>query len=313
MYKTDLNLFARRVVAGTSFLSDVTDISELDIPDSPSEIMPPPEQSHISFLRICEQIKSYQSDILLIIDSSFAASAFSDLPFRGRKCELLCSIDQGSWSRAPGTLGSFTGVLIKSLVELIKEKSEGFSTTDLYRRIYRQQHQAHKPFLFNQSRLDFGQIWLRPFTSKVESVPEAEPDAGYTIDVRFHLTKGLTTMDLNKLVKALQWLPFVKAVEMQNMSSPADDLDEFIRTVHLANSLRPLLAQTRQRREEAGTSQVPESSNNPAQHRNGEPSHAQQPGHQSRVIELFDFSSAKAVTSRGDRLSPGEYLRSKEA
>jgi hypothetical protein len=200
--------------------------------------------------------------------------------------------------------------LIKSLVELIKEKNDGFSTTDLYRRIYRQQHQAHKPFLFNQSRLDFGQIWLRPYRGKIESTPE--PDTDYTIDVRFYLTKGLTTMDLNKLVKALQWLPFVQSVEMQNMSSPADDLDEFIRTVHLANSLRPLLAQTRQRREGAGVGQVQGSSNNTVRPRTSEPVRDQQSAHQSRVIELFDFSAAKAVTSRGDRLSPGEYLRFKE-
>ncbi|KAF2685665.1 hypothetical protein K458DRAFT_300405, partial [Lentithecium fluviatile CBS 122367] len=320
----DLHLFARRTPHGvpTADLSRTnTTLSDLSIPESPTEVKSVfdnpvrkdarPQQPHIGFMEICEQIKISETDMLLIVDSCFAAGAFTDLPFGGRKCELFCSIAEKDWARAPGQEGSFTKILTNSLVEMVRESPLGFSTPDLYRRIYRQQHAAHKPYHFNQSRRDYGKIWLRPCQQQDDSSTKLESnddsvDSKYSIDVRFHLTKSLDMVELNKVVKALQWIPFVQRVKMQSMHSPVDELNEFIRALHMANRLRPLLARIRRRREVRLAQQLYASSSpsSPIENTTGE----QFLGKKPRNVDLFDWSGAKAVTPGDERMSPGEYF-----
>jgi hypothetical protein len=316
----DLELFARRSspnLANSGVLRSNTSLSDISIPDSPSDgketdvpvwKMSRPEQSHISFKAICEKIGSAETDMLLIVDSCYAAGAFTDQPFGGRKCELFCSIAEKDWARAPGMDGSFTKILTATLEKMIEDVPEGFSTSDLYRRVYQQQHQAHKPFHFTNSRFDFGRIWLRPCRKKAAVVPS---DSEYSIDVRFHLSKSVNMAELNKMVKALQWIPFVQMVKMQSMHSPSHKLSEFIRTAYLANRLRPVLARVRRKleleraRHLCRTDSTP-SSPSPA---TSERFHV----HEPRDVGLFDWSGAQAITPHKQRLTSDEYFQTEEA
>jgi hypothetical protein len=88
---------------------------------------------------------------------------------------------------------------------------------------------------------------LRPWRPKDEVLDI--PETKFTIDVRFHLTKSLSIPELNTVVKALQWIPFVQLVRMQKMSSPAHELSDFIWKVNMAKILRPVLTRFRRRRE----------------------------------------------------------------
>ena len=318
----DLELFAKR--SRFSFSSGGisrtnTSLSEISVLESPTDTTASgkfdisgstrPQQPHISYKAICEQFKTSETDILLIVDSCFAAGAFTNQPFGGRKCELFCSIAESNYARAPGQPGSFTERLTKTLADMIEKIPEGFSTSDLYREIYQQQHATHKPFHFIQSRYDFGRIWLRPCQKKEKVAPPPD-ESQYTIDLRFHLAKSLDLMKLNHVVKALQHIPHVQMVNMQNMHSPHQDLDEFLRTVYLANRMRPVLARARRKielkraRELCRTDSSPPSPSAATSER----FHVQEP----RDVGLFDWSSALAVTPRSERLTSDEYFHSKK-
>lgn len=194
----DLEIFARRTAYGAPDLGLQvnTSFDDIDLADSPTvkkqtpsaqfRTEKTPDQPRISFRDIYKQIEHAETDSLLIVDSCFAAGAFSGRPFGGRKSELLCSIAEGDRSRAPGREGSFTKVLIATLLKMLEKSPTGFDTSTLYSQLYTQQHYAHKPFHFVQSRYDYGRIWLRP-------CPEKNPKSGettengeskYTIDVR---------------------------------------------------------------------------------------------------------------------------------
>jgi hypothetical protein len=244
--------------------------------------------------------------MLLVVDSCHAAGAYIEEPFGGRKCELFCSIAEKDWARAPGQEGSFTQMLNTTLEEMIEQTPEGFSTSDLYRRIYQKQHKERKPFHFIQSKFDFGRIWLRPCHQK-DQLAAVSDDSKFTIDVRFHLTQSLTLTQLNKVVKALQWIPYVQMVKMQSMHSPDDDLNKFIRTVHLASRLRPFLTRVRRKLELQRAEQLRQSDNSP-------PSPVQTtserfPMQVPRDVGLFDWSKSKAVVTPNDeKLTSSQYL-----
>jgi hypothetical protein len=316
----DLELFARISPHGLSRTE--TSLSNISLIESPvdgkgdidislSKIQAErvrPTQAHVSFKAICEQIKASETDMLLVVDSCFAAGAFTDQPFGGRKCELFCSIAEKDWARAPGFEGSFTRILTTTLMKMVDETPQGFSTSDLYRQVYQQQHQTHKPLLFNQSKFDFGKIWLRPCHPK-DLTTTAMADSKYTIDLRFHLTKSLDLMQLNKVVKALQWIPYVQMVKLQSMHSPTDELREFIRTVHQANRLRPVLARVRRRLELKKARQLCRTDSSlasPSAATTSERFHVQEP----REIALFDWSKTQVVTPHDQSLTSDQYFHS---
>ncbi|KAF2821077.1 hypothetical protein CC86DRAFT_386623 [Ophiobolus disseminans] len=315
----DLEIFARQSTGATgptNLSRQNTSLNDISLPSSPIDVPekhghafpePRPEQPHISFRAIKEQIRAAETDMLIIVDSCFAAGAFTDQLFGGRKCELFCSIAEKDVARAPGQDGSFTRILTTTLEKMIQDLPEGFSTSDLFRELYLQQHKAHKPAYFTQSRFDFGRIWLRPCRQKA-TLPS--PDSKYSIDVRFHLTKSLDLTELNKVVKALQWIPFVRMVKMQSMHSPNDDLSEFIRTIHLANRLRPLLARIRRKLELKRARQLfrTDSTLSSSSSVTSERFHV----HEPRDVGLFDWSNAQAVTPRHEHLTSDEYFHLEE-
>lgn len=299
-YGADLELFARRSSPNPAYSgilkTNTSTLSNISIPNSPveggkeSETPPWIEQPHVSFREICDKMGKAETDMLLIVDSCYAAGAFTEQPFGGRKCELFCSIAEKDWARGPGMDGSFTKILTNTLESMIQERPEGFSTSDLYRRVYRQQHLMHKPFHFTNSKLDFGRIWLRP-CSKKPAAPRN--DSEWSIDVRFYLTKSIDMAELNKVVKALQWIPFVQMVKMQKMRSPGDKLNEFIRTAYLANRLRPVLARVRRKLELERARQLcrTDSSLSSTSSTTSERFHT----HEPRDVALYDYSNVQAV------------------
>jgi hypothetical protein len=323
---SELQLFARIRPHGIAWSRTDSSLSNLSLLDSPTEVKSPtifenavptgprapppprPPQPYINFGAICERLKGSELDMLLIVDSCFAAGAFTNQPFGGRKCELFCSIADWNAARGPGEAGSFTKVLTESLVEMLSEKSQGFSTTDLYGRVYRKQDQAHKPFLFTQSRRNYEKIMLRPLPPHDKPKTKPETDSKYTIDVRFHLTRSLNLEELNTVVKALQWIPFVQRIKMQNMRSPDDDLSKFIRTVHMANRLRPLLAQIRHRRDYKQAKQLRRTDTSSPTSPTAGTTSEHFLGKEPRNVELFDWSNATAVTPQLERFSPREYF-----
>lgn len=314
----DLEIFARRSLPGVvNFSRQDSNISDASIIESPVEgpgdmehifKLPRPTQPHISFRAIKEQIGSAETDMLIIVDSCFAAGAFTDQPFGGRKCELFCSIAEKDVARAPGQEGSFTRILTTTLERMIEDRPEGFSTSDLFRDLYQLQHKAHKPAYFTQSRFDFGRIWLRPCGQKVS---EPLPESKYSIDVRFCLSKSVDMTELNKMVKALQWIPYVQEVKLQSRHGPNDELTEFIRTVYLANRLRPVLARVRQKlelrraRELFRTNSTPPSPSVATSER----FHILEP----RDVGLFDWSKAQVVTPHNEHLTSDQYFQSRDS
>jgi hypothetical protein len=215
-------------------------------------------QSRIQFAKICDKLKRSEADLFLIIDCCYAGGALIQEPFAGRKCQFLCSISENKWARAPGYEGSFTRVLITALLELINERDDGFSTSDLYRKIYFKQHEVYKPLLFDQSLRDFGKIWLRPLHRARESAPQKQSgalpgpavDSKYSIDIRLQLASSLNMVEFNHVAKALQYIPHVSRIDFLKMRSPQDDLREFMRAVWLAKHVRPILQRRRVQREQ---------------------------------------------------------------
>ncbi|PVI02228.1 hypothetical protein DM02DRAFT_310627 [Periconia macrospinosa] len=322
----DLELFARRRAyepTKTNISRNNTSLTDISLPASPQDSKPAPidsqmareviDQPRISFKAIYEQLKHSETDTLLIVDSCFAAGAFVGQPFGGRKCELFCSIAEGEWARAPGEEGSFTTILMRTLQEMIRNFPGGFSTSDLYREIYHQQHRAHKPFHFIQSRYDFGRIWLRPCRVKDPASQKKPVESEYSIDVRFHFSRSLDVLDLNKVVKTLQHIPYVQLIKMQKMHGPNDTLADFIRLAYLANRLRPVLARVRRKLELKRARQLCSSDSSPPSPSSRSTStserfHVQEP----RDVELFDWSNAQAVTPRKERLTSDQYFEAKK-
>ncbi|KAF2726663.1 hypothetical protein EJ04DRAFT_173904 [Polyplosphaeria fusca] len=156
----DLRFFARRTSRGTEAPSNCTvtnSLADVEVPESPVQTSSNdhgPPQSRIQFSKICERLRGSEADILTITDCCYAGGAFTQRPFGGRKCELICSIAERNLALGPGQEGSFTHLLNQTLVKMIKEDQIGFSTSDLYRRIYFQQNHYRRPLLFDKTNCE---------------------------------------------------------------------------------------------------------------------------------------------------------------
>jgi hypothetical protein len=321
---SDLHLFARQ--SPKPMLSDSPirlqrSLTQVSAAESPTDTMslsdmlftPLPQvpngQPYINFANIQKRLKKFESDILLIVDSCHAGKGFTEHSFMGRKCEMFCSIAETRSAYAPGHEASFTRILTKSLVDLIQDKPDGFSTSVLYRTVNRRQSPELEPLLFDQAPRDYGSIWLRRCQKSTHSPMRSERteeviESNFSIDVRFHFTESLDIVQLNKVVKSLQWLPFVQLVKLQSMHSPADDLNKFIRTVQLANHLRPLLARIRQRRQVQQAQRLrrhdSESSSSAVQRTTRNEFLGKVP----RQVKLFDLSDARYIPPQTNTPQP---------
>ena len=161
-----------------------------------------------------------------------------------RRFELLTSTTHDGLCRAPGTGASYTGILIDSMKRLLEEYPDGFCTSRLYRKIYHAtKFPQSRPMRFDESRHDYGKIWLRPQKSERERRPAEERfclDLTFTIDTRPDLAT------INDLAMSLRFLPHVDNIKFEKLYSSRDRLVNLVQYVIYAR--RVFRAMTRMKR-----------------------------------------------------------------
>ena len=210
------------------------------------------------FNDILNTLRLPDTDILVIIDCCYAGKAFANGELGKRKFELLASVSLEEMALGPSKEGSFTKILADVLDDLLdgRKYSKGFSTSTLYREIYHHAKLKYKPYLFDQSRYDYGKIWLRPLPVTSGGTSAAKK-GDITIDLTLHLTQAPNGLMINDLAKALQYLPHVQEVDLARLHAPERD----IKALYLSlQRLRYLLrwirrVRTRQREKETLTLQ----------------------------------------------------------
>lgn len=162
-----------------------------------------------------------------------------------RRFALLTSTSHNGLCLPPGKEGSFTGRLINSIKRLLEDYPDGFCTSRLYREIYHATKPSQSwPMRFDESRHDYGKIWLRlrPQKSQMGRKPAEERfslNLTFTIDTRPDLA---TT---NDLAMSLRFLPHVDRIEFEKLYNLGDRLVNFVHSVIYA--IRVLRGMTRKR------------------------------------------------------------------
>lgn len=198
-------------------------------------------------------LKLPDTDVLFILDCCYAAQAFSRVEIGRRRFELFTATPPHMKARAPSMKETFTANLTKSLMKLLNENPQGFSTSQLYKEVYFQQELKRKPLLFDQSSKDYGKIWLRPFP-RVEddltsnsATKKTEKQPKIFIDLRLEMESMPDQLTMNELARAMQYLPHVKLLRFEHLHAPEEELREFMRGIKQAMLLKPLLAKVRRR------------------------------------------------------------------
>ena len=191
-------------------------------------------------------------DQLLILDCCFAAKAFHRGHVGKRKFELLTSAAHDARSPAPKHPNSFTKTLTDVLRSLLEANPKGFCTSDLYREAYHKipKHPANtKPLLFDQSRHNFGKIWLMPqVLSDRPSNISSEDEEGTFLKLTFRLKKNPDLAVMNELALNLQYLPYVDQIKIEDLYAPKEQISSFMNAVVQAQKLKPLIRKLRAKR-----------------------------------------------------------------
>ena len=185
-------------------------------------------------------------DQLLIVDCCHAANAFGRQHIGKRKFELVTSSGSGNIVPSPKQEGSFTKALYKELQRLLDDNPQGFPTSTLYREIYHSMPKI-KPWLFDQSKHDYGRIWLRPQLPSKQRTTETESDRAY-LKLTLTLSKEPSDVVMNELARGLQYLPHVDQIRFDTLHAPRRRLDSLINSVLQAKKLRPLIQKLHARR-----------------------------------------------------------------
>ncbi|KAL0263432.1 hypothetical protein SLS55_002412 [Diplodia seriata] len=183
------------------------------------------------------------TDCLLVLDCCYAAASFSRAEIGRRKFELLCSVAPNEKAYGPTYANSFTKVLCNALEELLEEHpSQGFSTSELYRKLYHRSGRTKKPFLFDQSSKNFGWIYLRPFYYG----PEAKEE-NIAVELRLEMSRVPAEPEMKELAAHMQYLPLVKRLKFQHLHAPDHILQEFFDDLIRRQRIRPFIRKLRQR------------------------------------------------------------------
>lgn len=175
----------------------------------------------------------------MIVDCCYAAKAFAREHIGKRKFELLASVGADAKAPTPSTLSSFTRSLIVVMRKLLISNPQGFRTSDLYRELYHTTDYNTKPMLFDQSRQDYGKIWLRP-----QVIPPNTPTVGKGdtfLNLTLRLNKEPGNVMMNELALALQYLPHVDQVRFETLYAPRSQIENFMSLVVQTQKLRPLV------------------------------------------------------------------------
>ena len=190
-------------------------------------------------------------DQLLILDCCFAAKAFAREHVGKRKFELLTSAAHDARSPAPKSEHSFTRTLTTALRSLLQRNPKGFHTSDLYREVYHtiSPHPATtKPLLFDQSRHNFGKIWLTPQLLSNQPPKAKEEGGGGFLKLTFRLNEDPDLAVMNELALALQYLPHVDQIKFDDLYAPREQIANFMHAVFQAQKIKPLVRRMQARR-----------------------------------------------------------------
>ncbi|SLM41422.1 hypothetical protein LPUS_12415 [Lasallia pustulata] len=186
-------------------------------------------------IRTCLRLPA--CDQLVILDCCYAARAFARDHIGKRKFELLTSAAHDLICPAPKLPHSFTRTLNDTMIRLLNDNPNGFSTAHLYREVYHSA-QTVKPLLFDQARHSFGKIWLRPQIGS--ALPESEKE-GRFLKLTLKLNAQPDGAVMNELALQLQYLPHVDQVRFEDLYAPREQITDFMRFVVQAQKLRPLM------------------------------------------------------------------------
>ena len=191
-------------------------------------------------------------DQLLILDCCYAAKAFAREHVGKRKFELLTSAAHDKTSPAPHTANSFTKTLTDTLRSLLEANPKGFCTSDLYREAYHtipSHRDTTKPLLFDQSRHNFGKIWLMPqVLSDRAPKTSSEDEEGSFLKLTFRLNKTPDLAVMNELALKFQYLPYVDQIKFEDLYAPREQITSFMQAVIQAQKLKPLIRKLQSKR-----------------------------------------------------------------
>lgn len=111
--------------------------------------------------------------------------------------------------------------------------------------MYHKSRDHIKPFLFDQSAFDYGKIWLRPFHAGPEPPPSVKKPV--TIDLTFQMTEIPDPAKMNEIARALQYIPHVEEVQLQDLHAPAEEVQEFYYAMKKAMRIKRVIHRLRQR------------------------------------------------------------------
>ncbi|KAF2086524.1 hypothetical protein K490DRAFT_66717 [Saccharata proteae CBS 121410] len=220
-------------------------------------------------------LKLADTDLFLIIDCCYAGRAFAEKEIGRRKYELLAASSPGATTAVPGHDDSFTKILCDQLENLLETHKKGFSTSQLYRKIYFAQKMGSKSFLFDQAINDYGRIWLKPHgpdptstnptstdpTSTDPTSTDPQPQGAsfttsnpprqasaaknkkskeVTINLRLTLSEIPDHLTMNQIATSMQYLPHVRDIHFESLRAPDEELGEFMNGLRRAHRLKPL-------------------------------------------------------------------------
>ena len=191
-------------------------------------------------------------DILVILDCSFSAKFFAREVMGKKNVELLVSAAEDARSPAPFLPQSFTSTLYEALKRLLHEKPQGFDTSCLYREVYHTMPVTQPPRLPNTKPLHFdlacgglGKILLCP---QVPDIPKLGNQGSAYIQLKVRLNKQPDLSVMNELALSLRYLPHVDQIAFEDLYAPRQQVSDFMRTIILAQRIRPLIRKMQARR-----------------------------------------------------------------
>lgn len=250
-------------------------------------------------------------DQFLILDCCYAAKAFAREHIGKRKFELLTSAAHNATSPAPYSSKSFTKTLTDALRSLLKANPKGFCTSDLYREAYHTIpiHSATtKPLLFDQSRHNFGKIWLMPqVLSDPPTKISSEDEEARFLKLTFRLNKNPDLAVMNELALNLQYLPYVDQIKFEDLYAPQQQITNFMKSVMQAQKIKPLIRKLQAKRKLQKVTQLKAGGNKAKAPDSLLKLHLEQNHH-----SVYDWSRAERVRNEDPKSSEQSRKRRKK-
>lgn len=99
---------------------------------------------------------------------------------------------------------------------------------------------------FDESRHDYGKIWLRPQTEDLE---RKQVEDRFSLNLTFTIDTRPDLATMNDLAMSLRFLPHVEKISFEKLYSPRDRLVNLVQYVKYAQRLRTCFRKVRIRRQ----------------------------------------------------------------